>query len=395
MSKKKRKIKKNKKSSFPLTKYILFTVVLVILFSVVSMFLSEDTALKNEKQKQEIIQKQLDNKIKKKQAQLKKQELQHKYFEEKTKAMEIEYAQDMPVPKIKKEKKIEESIFKYIDDEKPQTKNIEQKVSKEIIKNKVQNTKVIDKVIVNNDVVDKTKKVIDTNTILDEKIQKQQINVQKKSSLPKIAIIIDDVTTKRQVNKILNIPYPLTMSFLPPINGHKNSSKISKNIPMYMIHLPLEATTRQHEEDYTLHVGDSLEKIDLRIQDIMKFYPNTKYINNHMGSKFTSDDASMDKLLKVLKKYNFRFLDSKTASHTATKKYAKKYNLKYLSRNIFLDNEQDEEYILGQLKKAIRIAKKTGSAIAIGHPHNITLKTLKNAKPLLKGLDVVLINKLW
>ena len=64
------------------------------------------------------------------------------------------------------------------------------------------------------------------------------------------------------------------------------------------------------------------------------------------------------------------------------------------SRNIFLDNKEDSEYIKNQLKKAVKIARKRGYAIAIGHPHKITLTTLKNAKNILKNVQVVYIDEL-
>jgi polysaccharide deacetylase 2 family uncharacterized protein YibQ len=329
MPKKKRKTKKTSNS---LLKYLLLLIIFIILISIIFIMFSNEQQLKEHKKQNNI----------KKQQELNIQKEQFKYFEEKTKAMEIEYSQDTPIEYLDEKIIDEKIIFKFIDNQK----------------------------------------------------QKRQKVNKKKINKPKIAIIIDDVTTSYQVKKILSIPYPVTMSFLPPTKRHKYSSLISKKIPIYMIHLPLEASNWNLEEENTLHVGDSLATIEKRIAKIKQWYPNTKYINNHTGSKFTSNRASMEKLIKVLKKYNYTFLDSKTASHTATKEYATKYNLPYLSRNIFLDNNQDENYIFGQLKKTIKIAKKRGFAIAIGHPHKITLKTLSKAKYLFKDLDVVLIDKI-
>jgi len=87
-------------------------------------------------------------------------------------------------------------------------------------------------------------------------------------------------------------------------------------------------------------------------------------------------------------------MDSRTTSKTVGKKYAKKYNVPFLARNIFLDNKQEYNYIQNQLKKAIAIAKRSGYSIAIGHPHKITLKVLKESKHLLKGLNLVYIDKM-
>ncbi|WP_258238810.1 divergent polysaccharide deacetylase family protein [Arcobacter sp. CECT 8985] len=211
---------------------------------------------------------------------------------------------------------------------------------------------------------------------------------------PKLAIIIDDVTLQRQVKAIKKIGYKITMSFLPPTKHHPDSAKIAQNLPFYIIHFPMQAQSFKFEEEHTLHVGDSFKKIENRVKQLRHWYPNAEYTNNHTGSKFTSNDKSMDYLFKALKEYNFLFVDSRTTAKTVAKKYAKKYDMPYISRNIFLDNKQKFDYIQNQLKKAIRIAKKTGYAIAIGHPHSITLKVLNDSKPLLKNLDLVYVKEL-
>ena len=230
-----------------------------------------------------------------------------------------------------------------------------------------------------------------------KKIQKEiKKNIIKKPRITKakLAIIIDDVTTQTQVNRILNLGYRVNISFLPPTKKHKNSAKIAQKLPFHIVHLPLEANSFLGNEENTLKVTHSYEIIEKRIKQIRKWYPNAKYTNNHTGSKFTSDDKSMNKLMKALKKYNFIFLDSRTSSKTLGKKYSKKYNMPYLARNVFLDNEVNSKAIKKQFKKVIYIAKKQGYAIAIAHPHLITLKTIEKYKYLLKDLDLVYINKI-
>lgn len=224
-------------------------------------------------------------------------------------------------------------------------------------------------------------------------VQKDKVKVEA-STKPKLVIIFDDVTTQYQINKIKDIGFTTTMSLMPPTKKHPDSATIANQLPFHMIHFPLEATAFNNEETSTLHVNDSYEKIEKRVAKIRKLYPNAIYTNNHTGSKFTSNEEAMDKLFRALKKYNFIFVDSRTTSKSVGKKMAKKYNMPYIARNVFLDNEQDFNYIQGQLKKAIAIAKKNGFAIAICHPHPATIKTLKESKHLVDGLEMIHLNKL-
>lgn len=210
-----------------------------------------------------------------------------------------------------------------------------------------------------------------------------------------IAIVIDDVSSSRQKKAILDIGYNVTMAFLPPQKGHSNSAKIAQNQKVHMIHIPMQASPKfKSTEKITLTIDDSYKRIESIIKNLRKLYPKAVYTNNHTGSVFTQNDDAMDKLFKALKKYDFVFVDSRTTAKSVAKKYALKYNMPYIVRNTFLDNEKDYTYIQNQLKKAIKIAKKRGYAIAIGHPHSLTLKVLKESKHLLKDVQPIFINKL-
>lgn len=240
-------------------------------------------------------------------------------------------------------------------------------------------------------IVKKEEKPVSIEKVYEEIIKKPKAIKPPK---PKIAIIIDDVSFKAHVTRIKDIGYPVTMAFLPPTPRHKDSAKLAQNLPFYMIHFPLEARSFKYAEINTLKVTDSYETMLKRVQELHILYPNATYTNNHTGSKFTQNPQAMDKFMKALKQYNFKFIDSRTTAKSVAQEYAKKHNVPFLTRNIFLDNKPEKKYIQNQLKKAIKIAKKTGFSIAICHPHAITLKTLKESKHLFKDVEPVLVNQL-
>ena len=237
----------------------------------------------------------------------------------------------------------------------------------------------------------KEKEKIDEKSII---TNKDSFTYDKKNK-PKIAIVIDDVTTQAQKDTILSMGYKITMAFLPPTNTHPTSAKIALNLPFYMIHFPMQASPKfKGQEIGSLNITDSYETIEKRVKQLREWYPNAVYTNNHTGSVFTENEEAMDKLFRALKKYNFIFVDSRTSNKSVAKKYALKYNMPYIVRNTFIDNEENYQYIQNQLKQAIEIAKKQGYSIAIGHPHSVTLKVLKDSKHLLKDVEPIFINQL-
>ena len=247
----------------------------------------------------------------------------------------------------------------------------------------------------------KEKSSININETIKNKIDEKSIITKKdtftydKKIKPKIAIVIDDVTTQAQKDKILSMGYKINMAFLPPTKTHPDSAKIAQSLSFHMIHFPMQASSAfKGEEINTLTINDSYETIEKRVKQLREWYPNAVYTNNHTGSVFTENEEAVDKLFRALKKYNFIFVDSRTSAKSVAKKYAKKYDMPYIVRNTFIDNDRDFKSIQNQLKKAIEIAKKQGYAIAIGHPHTVTLEVLKDSKSLFREVEPIFINQL-
>ena len=346
---KKKKASKKQKNNF-LKKTPLFYINVIIIILTISIIIFLLNAIIFENKEKENIKKPTIIKHTNK-----KENVNKILFEEETKELKVHYVEPIQEKKEVLTNPKTQSIFKI---------NKNQEVKKQVIHKQI-NTKPLQK--------------------------KEKIN---KNNKPLLSIIIDDVTTSSQIKKAKNLPFKVTLSFLPPTPTHKNSAKISHNLKVHMIHLPLEAGSRSAEEVNTLHIEDSYNKIENRIKYLKSIYPNVKYINNHTGSKFTSNLSAMDKLAKALKKYNYYFIDSRTTAKTKIKTVAKKYNLKYLSRNVFLDNKKDIKYIQNQLQQAVNIAKKHGSSIAICHPYSITFKSLALSSDILKDVNVVYVNEL-
>lgn len=211
---------------------------------------------------------------------------------------------------------------------------------------------------------------------------------------PRLAIIMDDIASSKHVRAFKKIPFAITPSIFPATARHPNTPRLAKEFKCFMVHMPMEAFHFATPEENTLEVDDSIEVIEEKIAAMHQDFPNAVAINNHTGSKFTSDSEAMDKLFCILDKYDINFIDSKTAPHTKSKEIGKLHNKVVLERDVFLDNEPNVEYILKQLKKAVRYAKKHGEAIAICHPRPETFEALKEAEYLLKDVKMVYIDEL-
>lgn len=212
---------------------------------------------------------------------------------------------------------------------------------------------------------------------------------------PKLVLIIDDVHTQEQIAAIQALSMKVTPSIFPPYSLSKHTHLLAKDLNHSMIHLPMESESVQFNgQSKTLMTSFSSQKIVERVIELRKLFPKTVFVNSHTGSVFTSDFKAMMKLYITLKIEGFTFIDSFTTAKSTVKKIAKSVGDVYLKRDVFIDNVKEISSIHNQLKKAVEIAKKNGYAIAIGHPHKVTMQALSTAQGIVKEVEIIYIDEL-
>ena len=211
---------------------------------------------------------------------------------------------------------------------------------------------------------------------------------------PKLAIILDDVSYASEVEAVKRLNIKVNFSFFPPTKKHPDTARLAAKEPFYMVHLPLEAMNYHAEEPDTLRVDDSFKTIYMRLKWIKQQFPRLKYLNNHTGSKFTSNAQAVTKLIKAARRLDLEIVDSRTIASTKIPAVNEKYHLKFFQRDVFLDHKSDVDYICGQIKEAVGLALKKGHAIAIGHPRVHTIRALQKCKALFESVELVYLKDL-
>lgn len=144
-----------------------------------------------------------------------------------------------------------------------------------------------------------------------------------------------------------------------------------------LIHLPMAPLSKQPLEKDTLRPDMNSSEIERIIREAYGKVPYAVGLNNHMGSAMTSNLFGMQKVMQALERYNLYFLDSVTIGNTRAMRAAQGTGVKVIKRKVFLDDTQNEADIRYQFNRAIALARRNGSAIAIGHPHPTTVRVLQ------------------
>ncbi|MGU3525335.1 divergent polysaccharide deacetylase family protein [Enterobacteriaceae bacterium C23F] len=195
----------------------------------------------------------------------------------------------------------------------------------------------------------------------------------------KLSIVIDDFGYRpQQENQVLALPNTISVAVLPNApHAREMATKAHNGGHEVLIHLPMAPLSKQPLEKDTLRPDMSSDEIDRIVREAVSKVPYAVGLNNHMGSAMTSSLFGMQKVMQTLSHYNFYFLDSMTIGNSQSKRAAAGTNVKVIKRKVFLDDTQNEADIRTQFNRAIQIARRSGSAIAIGHPHPTTVRVLQ------------------
>lgn len=213
-----------------------------------------------------------------------------------------------------------------------------------------------------------------------------------------LAIIVDDLGYERgQAEALLALPYPLTLAVLPHLPYSVDiAEEASRRGYQVMLHMPMESTSDEKAEAVELRRGMSPADVRRLLDGMLETVPHAAGVNNHQGSLATADPQLMAALMPALHERNLFFIDSRTTPRTVAQDAAARRGVPVGSRNVFLDDLQTPKAVRQQLELAARRARQQGTAIAIGHPHPVTIQALQEFLPRLeaRGVGLVFVSQL-
>ena len=205
----------------------------------------------------------------------------------------------------------------------------------------------------------------------------------------KIALLIDDFGYSKggAVDIFLeDLDIPLTISVIPGTPQAKSvAEQAHKSGKEVIIHLPMQPKGK-FNPDYKWIILDKMseEEIKSTMKEAREDIPYAVGLNNHMGSLITSEERPMRALLKAVKEEDLFFVDSRTSPDSIAFALAQEMGVKSTSRQVFLDNEKDIDYIKGQFQQLISSAKEKGKTLGMGH---IDITTAQALKEIVASLD--------
>jgi len=228
---------------------------------------------------------------------------------------------------------------------------------------------------------------------------KYALKVDPSPQKPMIALVIDDLgLDRKRTAQTLALPGPMTMAFIPYAKSlDKQTATARNNGHELLVHLPMEPLNAKIDAGPN-HLHTHLAQEDLldRIHWNLERFDGYVGVNNHMGSRATTDTALMTALMSELRRREMLFLDSRTNAKSVGAKLAAAEGVPFAERNVFLDNVNDKNAVLKQLSILERVSRKTGFSVGIGHPRDGTIAALKEWLPRAKdkGFRLVPISQI-
>jgi polysaccharide deacetylase 2 family uncharacterized protein YibQ len=211
---------------------------------------------------------------------------------------------------------------------------------------------------------------------------------------PMIAMVIDDLgIDRRRADRVVALPGPLTTAWMTYADQMARQAEAARaRGHELIIHFPMEPMAKDLDAGPdVLRVSYGEDRLRTLLRQGLGHGQGFVGINNHMGSRFTTHADGMRVVMEELRSHGMLFLDSLTSTRSLGVDVARKTGVPYAARDVFIDNEADTGSVLAQLNKVEQVARRNGSAIGIGHPHDGTIEALRQWLPTLQAKGFVLV----
>ncbi len=209
------------------------------------------------------------------------------------------------------------------------------------------------------------------------------------AAAPQVAVVIDDFGLNYKKTppdeEWMALASTMTFAVMPESPRTKKAAALisATTTKELMIHYPFDPLQSLKLLKDGVDPEDALKTAKL-LDKARTQIPNAKGLNNHRSYKGTKNRPLMNAFMASLKPTGMYFLDSKVSKQSVAYAEAKLAGIPAVMNFVFLDTAElhTKAFCAKGLRQAVAHARKTGSAVAIGHHYfRTTLDCLKEEIP--------------
>lgn len=198
---------------------------------------------------------------------------------------------------------------------------------------------------------------------------------RQKASLdspPCVAIVVDDVGNgDAHLQEWLSVDAPLTFSVMPYYElGPGEAERLYQAGFQVMLHVPtVNAKPNSYSGKGQLEIGMDRATVFATLDADLAQVPHVVGMNNHQGGAGCDDLGLMTLQCEWAKERGLFVVDSNSSAHSQVSAAAVSLGMPRRKNQVFIDHDNDPEYIRKAMRNLADIARRNGYAIGICHWH--------------------------
>ncbi len=219
---------------------------------------------------------------------------------------------------------------------------------------------------------------------------------EKKGKQPRVAVIVTNLGLKRAVtlDAIGKLPPAVALAFSPyaedlsawAAQARKARHEILAVAPMEPVGYPSD-----DPGDLALFTGlTGTENVE-RLKHIMAAFTSYVGVTNHMGSRFLASAKAVRPVFEELRDRGLFYVDNGGVAGNTALKVAVEIGLARAAIDRRIDTDPSPDAIATRLGEIEDLARRQGSAIAVGYPYPVTIERLAAWIKTLEKRGLVLV----
>jgi polysaccharide deacetylase 2 family uncharacterized protein YibQ len=204
---------------------------------------------------------------------------------------------------------------------------------------------------------------------------------EKKSvtTAPTVAVVVDDVgNTSEPLAKWTAIDAPISFAVFPyPPLSRDLAWALHQSGYAVMMHIPTQnAPPNSFSGKGQLEKGMDRAAVFSMLDRDVASVPYVAGINNHQGGLGCDDMGLMYSMCEWARLHNYYVVDSNSSNNSRVTEATLMLGNPKRRNQVFIDHQNDPEYIRGAMRELAETARKNGTAIGICHWHRPNTATV-------------------